>query len=132
RWFWAMVQHFSEGEEIGKVVADERLDEADITGYLQDILSAAQSDDTLSAEARALAAEDSPFSVADGANTLIVEGTLTYTFVVAVAKGAGTAVGGLVVKELWNYVKARLQRRDPTGIKKVEDGPAPASPKQST
>lgn len=119
-----MDQHYAEGTEIGRVVADGRLEEADISTYISEILEMAKDDATLSKDVRALARKDNPFSVADGANMLIVEGTLTYTFVVAVAKGAGTAAGGLVVKELWGYVKNRLQRRDPTGIRDV-DGDAP-------
>lgn len=119
-----MDQDYAEGMEIGRVVADGRLEETDLSTYISEILEMAKDDATLSEEARALALKGNPFSVADGANMLIVEGTLTYTFVVAIAKGAGTAAGGIVVKELWDYVKDRMQRRDPTGIRDV-DGDAP-------
>ncbi len=127
-----MDQHYAEGTEIGKVVADGRLEEADICNYINDILELARADSTLSEEARALAQMDSPFSVADGSNMLIVEGTLTYTFVIAVAKGAGAAAGGLAVKELWGYVKNRLHHRDPVGIKDVDGGTPEGSSTEKT
>ncbi|MHA7776014.1 hypothetical protein [Roseibium sp. M-1] len=112
------------GLEIGKVVVDERVSKQEMEAHIAAILIMAQKDDSLSTQAKALAKQEGVFSIDRGANVGLVEGTLLYTFVVAVGKGAASAAGAIIVKELWGFVKQRLQRRDPTGVREVTDGRA--------
>lgn len=111
----------SEGDELGKIIADERISKKELSGHISALMVAAQKDPSLSDAARTLAAQDDPFNVDRGANVGVVEGTLAYTFLVAAGKGAAGAAGGLAVKELWSFIKKRLQRRDPAGIRDVID-----------
>lgn len=117
-----MSQDISENDPVDLGIVSASLNTADVRAHIDTVLLQAAEDQTLSAEARALAARH-PFSVRSGAPVGTGVEDLAITFVIAAVKGAGTAAGGLTVKELWAYIKHRLRDEDRANITSVDDTP---------
>jgi hypothetical protein len=108
----------SDPVDVGTVSAS--LDTAEVRAHLATVLLQAAEDETLSAEARALATQN-PFAVRSGAPVGTGAEGLAIEFIIAVVMGGGTAAGGLTVNELWAYIKKRLRDEDRANITSVDD-----------
>lgn len=114
-----MTEYFENETKIGDIYYEKSVEAYDIKEEIDRILTEAATDPTLSETAQSLAAQGDVFEVRPTAKTG-VEGVLVAAAILVGSKALTTATG-FVVKDLYEYVKAKLKDRYGPSVRDITD-----------